>query len=283
MIRAVQGTALCGAWFNWNDPDCGGNWCCVEPSVMDTDPCGGEAEPAETTATAPFTREQYAMMASDVLFAASGYLFPGECRGTVEWTGSDRWFCDFGQIADCPVQGWPPATSSCGRSPCVCSPPCATPRYCLSKITSRYPMTAVMRIIEDGVVLDLDEIGAEIRNGRICRTDAQWVCPTEIEVKYGRMPPPIGVLAAAELACELSKSCTAQDSCIPDEVTSVTAAGVTMNRADVVQALSEGRIMIESVQLFLMAYGVAQKDRQRGRVLSPDLDRRRSWDRVVAL
>lgn len=281
MIRGVQGSALCSAWFNWDDPDCGGQWCCVEPSVMDTDPCGGDAEVEADTSTPPFTREDYANMASDVLFAASGYLFPGLCNGTVEWTGTDRWLCDFGQIgAWSPYASWPPSASSCGRDPCICNPPCVS-RFCLSKITSRYPLTQVVRIIEDDIVLDLTDIGASIVNGRICRTDHQWVCPTEIEVKYGRLPPPLGVLAAAELACELSKSCTAQDSCIPDEVTSITAGGVSMSRPDMVRALSEGRIVIESVQLFLMSY--SQKHRQIGRVLSPDLDRRRSWNTVRAI
>jgi hypothetical protein len=81
--------------------------------------------------------------------------------------------------------------------------------------------------------------------------------------------PEMGVRAAANLACELAKSCVGQDCNLPERITSLVSQGVTMAVLDPQQFLDQGRTGLYLPDLFLAAAN-PHKLAQRPSVISPD-------------
>lgn len=147
------------------------------------------------------------------------------------------------------------------------------------------PIDAVSEVKVDGQVLDAGAY--RVDNHRwLVRTDGEgWPCcqrldraDTEPETfsvayTYGRTPPPMGVRAAAVLACELAMAChdeTVGKCKLPKSVQSITRQGVTMVLAPSDFLDRNGKVGIYEVDLFVRTYNPARLQR-RASVMSPDI------------
>lgn len=104
-------------------------------------------------------------------------------------------------------------------------------------------------------------------------------CGLEVTYTYGSKPPPAGVTAALDLANEFVKSIECPDECrLPERVTSVSRQGVNYSIFDPQDFLTDGRIGLYSVDVFLKAVN-PNKAQLPARVFSPDLPagRRKTW------
>jgi hypothetical protein len=104
-------------------------------------------------------------------------------------------------------------------------------------------------------------------------------CGLEVTYTYGSKPPPAGVTAVLDLANEFVKSIECPDECrLPERVTSVSRQGVNYSIFDPQDFLTDGRIGLYSVDVFLKAIN-PNKAQLPARVFSPDLPvgRRKTW------
>jgi hypothetical protein len=95
----------------------------------------------------------------------------------------------------------------------------------------------------------------------------------------GSLPPAAGVSACLELANELVKAVECPDECrLPDRATSVSRQGINYQIFDPQDFLTEGRVGLYSVDVFIKAVN-PHGARLPSRVFSPDLPRarRRTW------
>jgi hypothetical protein len=104
-------------------------------------------------------------------------------------------------------------------------------------------------------------------------------CCLEVTYTWGTPPPPMGRLAAIELANEFVKSVECPDQCtLPERITSISRQGVNMQVFDSQDFLTDGRMGVYTVDVFLKAVN-PYKAQKRPRVFSPDIPaaRRRTW------
>ena len=199
--------------------------------------------------------------ASRVLYMLSGRQYPGVCtkvgvrpcrtgcgcdwqmlsRGYVIWHG-DMWGCD--GVA------------------CGCEP--------LSMVElAGYPVREILEVKIDGVVLADTEYEVKSRRFLIRKNNGVWPgCQNQslddteegtwsVSYEHGAPPPPEGIDAAAELACEIYKSCDASlelECILPQGITRIVRQGITFERsAFVAWGRQEGiwRTGLPLVDLFL--------------------------------
>jgi hypothetical protein len=164
---------------------------------------------------------------------------------------------------------------SCGSCGCRITPEIGLPG----------PVDSIVEIKLDGEILDESAYRVDNRYFLV-RTDGhQW--PTcqdltldtddegtwEVTYRWGTPVPPAGQLAASILACEMAKSALGRDCDLPQRVQSVTREGVTVAIVDSFEGLEAGRTGIWLVDSFVTS---VTKSPRRSRVLSPDLNVRRS-------
>lgn len=110
--------------------------------------------------------------------------------------------------------------------------------------------------------------------------DTCWdPCGLEVTYKWGGPVPPAAVTAVLELANEFVKSIECPDECrLPERVTSVSRQGVSFQIFDPQDFLTDGRIGLYSVDVFLKAVN-PNRAQLPARVFSPDLPvaRQRTW------
>lgn len=94
----------------------------------------------------------------------------------------------------------------------------------------------------------------------------------EVTYKYGVRPPSDGVLAAIDLANELTKAYNGLPCNLPSNVVSVQKQGVNIEMFDPADFLDKGRIGLYSVDLFLAAANPGRA-KKPARVFSPDRPR----------
>jgi hypothetical protein len=181
------------------------------------------------------------MAASNLLYARTGYRFPGVCS-------FDVWPCVPGCHSD--------------RHPCAS---CVS--YNVIELPSDYPVVAITSITENGVPLAATDYRLE-RGNRVVRLDGlPWqrntfglpsADPNAVEtiVSYdvGAAPPIEGSMAAAALACELKKSCNGNECALPANVTSFARRGVAVELTDLAEMLKSGATGIPIVDHFLAVY-----------------------------
>lgn len=224
--------------------------------------------------------DDVAVMASQILFEASGRQFTGVCQRTVRPCGDGcmHW------LAAYPGPPYPVWDGRAWAGFGGCPP--------LSKVKlPGYPVRQIAQVKIDGAVLDpasyrLDGHRWLIRKADIVdgRAVARWWpgCsrldvdddqPGTFSVTYlhGVDPPPLGVRAAARLASELYDACGGSSDCsLPDDVVEVVRQGVTVRRLVAAgQALREGSTGIKPLDEFLGGYNPAQLTR-RPAVWTPD-------------
>lgn len=136
----------------------------------------------------------------------------------------------------------------------------------------RAPVTAVTAVLQNGLPFTDFRVG---RNGYLERTDGKpWqMCDdsTQIVYTFGDAPPEGGVRAAVRLAIEFMRSRNAPDDCqLPERVQSITRQGITVAVLDPQDFLTEGRVGLYEVDLWLAAVNPLSRP-QRARVFSPDV------------
>lgn len=246
--------------------------------------------------------EEAAFQASQTLYELSGRKFPGSCkktvrpcgevicgfqvlsRGHVIWPG-DGWYDGGGWGWGAGGWSWPEFNG------CGCAP--------LDRVLlSGYPVTSIVNVKIDGVVVDpttyrLDEFRylTRVRAAAGDETVGWPSCQmmdlpdTEVgtfSVTYfsGVDPPALGRGAAAQLACELYKSCTGMADCVlPPGTTRATRQGITVEKNAVLtwafQPIARGESRrgwatgLSLVDAFLNTYNPSALQR-RPMVWSPD-------------
>lgn len=234
----------------------------------------------DVTCLSPTVTGQAVEVATEVLWALSGRQF-GVCTTTVRpcrRTCPDFFGFGFG------VDMYPlPAligglwyNLTCG----VCSGVCSCTE--LSEAVLPGYVSEIVSVKVDGTPL---VTGAyRVDNGNhLVRTDGgRWPWCNDLSkpdtatgtwsvtAKFGHPVPTAGLLAAGELACELSKSLAQDTTCrLPRSVQSVSRQGVTINYADITKAMAEGSTGLYLVDQFIQAYNPSHL-RQRPRVFSVD-------------
>ena len=192
----------------------------------------------------PVDMTQFAFEASQLLYELSGRQFAGACEKTVRPCG-DRG-CGFqvlsrGHIVEDPYwSGW--GWSWNGTQGCGCRP--------LDRIKlSGYPVREITEVLIDGVLVDpdtyrLDERRFLTRTRLPMEPDTALFWPAcqsldlpdtaswtfSVTYRYGQDPPPLGVHAAAQLGCELYKSCSGQSCALPTGTTRITRQGIVIEK-----------------------------------------------------
>lgn len=205
--------------------------------------------------------------ATDVLFELSGRQFPGSCRETVR---PHHECCGFEQPSR--IVGRTPLRRSCGG---------------VSEVSLGItPVTEVEEVKVDGVVLDdslyrvdnfstlvrLPEDGSR-RSWPCCQDlalDSDQEGTFEVTFLYGRMPPALGVDAAAKLGCEIAKAMSDQECALPERVTNVSRQGISVSVVNPGDFLDDGKTGIYLVDLFLQSYNPNKLARPPG-IMSPDI------------
>jgi hypothetical protein len=135
------------------------------------------------------------------------------------------------------------------------------------------PIGAVTEVREDGVLLASFAYRVS-RSGWVTRLDGRsWnTCmdTTTITYTYGEPPPGGGVDAAVELGIELAAYGRGEQCAWPRTVTSVSRQGLSMEIANPLDFIADGRTGLPGVDMWLGAVN-PQARGQRGRVWSPDI------------
>lgn len=216
--------------------------------------------------------------ASDVLFELSGRQFNGGCEATIR---PERRCAHVERYISLPTgRRSRPSGGGCG---------CPSWRFDLPD----YPVSAITEVKVDGVVLDpstyrLDGNRQLIRLTGADGTNPGWpsaqridLATTEVDTwsityTWGREAPPMGVKAAAVLACELALSCdpeTTSQCRLPKNATSVSREGVSIVLSPSDFLDKDGKTGLYEVDLFLRAVNPG-RIRQRASVWHVGMARR---------
>lgn len=134
-------------------------------------------------------------------------------------------------------------------------------------------------LIEPSTLAIYDYAYLAPNNAGCCCDDCWDPCCLEVTYKWGGPPPPAGVTAVLDLANEFVKAIECPDECrLPERVTSVSRQGVNYQIFDPQDFLTDGRLGLYSVDVFLKAVN-PNKAQLPARVFSPDLPmaRQRTW------
>lgn len=195
-------------------------------------------------------------IASHLLFNLTAHKYPGLCEDTVR-----------------------PYNCHCLFTVCSCTG--------LSEIALRgAPIVAVTEVKVDGAVLDpslyrVDEHSKLVRLRDAGDIRASWPSSQRLDLPdteedtfsvtytYGRTPPRAGVLAAAELACEIAKSRKPGETCrLSPRVRSVSRQGVSVEVPDYT-AFEKGLTGLPNVDMWIRSENPSLS-RHRSIVVSPD-------------
>lgn len=244
-------------------------------SVQPCEPWDSDCQCCRIDGASPAVTGAAVMAATEVLWAASGRRF-GECL--VEGLLPCRDECgDYGGSGT----GWPfPAlvdgswfNLGCGGclGPCSCNT--------VEKFTLPGPVSSVVEIVIDGQVVPTGSYHLEnwhtvVADGGLtwpwCN-DGSWT----VSVVYGHEVPQLGLMAHAELACEMVKACVpGQDCRLPARVQTITRQGITQQFIDPQEFLTEGRVGLYLSDLFIRTFNPSGLH-SRPRVYSPDRMTRR--------
>lgn len=220
-------------------------------SSQDIWTCCGQPTEIIDGVECPIDMTAFALEASQVLFELGGRLNVGICEKTVRPCGTDL-FCGFqvlqgGHIIGPWDLGYGWSGSGWwwgGRQACGCQP--------LDRVLlSGYPVREIIEVKIDGAVVAsntyrLDDFRYLMRVRDPANPDVMLRWPScqmldlpdteigtfSVKYSYGQEPLLIGRDAAAQLGCELYKSCTGAGDCdLPTGVTRINRQGVTIERA----------------------------------------------------
>lgn len=181
--------------------------------------------------------EQVLAAASQILYELTLRRFAGNCESTARpcrercscWPAQGNAYVDGGSRAIF----WNGASWS--GTECGCG--------CLSQVKlPGYPVRSIVQVKIDGAVVSPSLYRLDERR-YLTRTDGDtWpacqnlaLADTEpgtwsVTYEHGSDPPMAGRLAAAELACELYRSCSGQECSLPSGVTRISRQGIVVER-----------------------------------------------------
>lgn len=210
-------------------------------------------------------------VASDALWALSGRVFSGECLTAIRpQTGHS---C-FGRYTN----GWYVANAYASYGFMYGRPDWSCDCHHGSRLRlGHYPVTNIVTVTIDGTILDPAEYRLDAGRWLTRLDGGTWpscqrldLPPTdigtfEVLMEHGTTVPPLGVQAARDLACELTKQCGGGPCSLPANATSAVRQGVAIS----LDAKNDISTNIPSVALFLQAHN-PNKIQRRPTVLSPD-------------
>jgi hypothetical protein len=181
--------------------------------------------------------DDVASQASDLLFQLSARQFTGECGPRTVRPPCDSCWCGYqvlsrGHVIGPWDYGYP--LMLCDSCLLACAPS-------VVKLAG-YPVREVVEVLIDGVVLPATEYAVVQDRYLVRLNDGHWptsqdlTLPTtepgtwSVQYTYGSDPPPLGISAATQLACELYKECSGQACVLPKGVTRITRQGVTIDK-----------------------------------------------------
>lgn len=222
-------------------------WCSADDVLQ----CCSAAQGGSDTSTTLGSLDVFAVSASMILFELSGRRFNGVCSETVrpcrggctcwEFTNPGAYWGAWWPGGP-QAWGWGSGEDSCRERACGCA--------ALSTVRLGYPVNEIVEVKIDGAVVDpatyrVDEWRELVRLADTAFTPPQprfWPScqdlmvddtqPGSFSVTYTRgiAPPPLGMQAAAQLACQLYLSCNGGDCALPSGVTRITRQGITIER-----------------------------------------------------
>jgi hypothetical protein len=241
------------------------------PDVGPCEPWPFQCACCQIDGASPEVTGRAVLAATEVLWAATGRRFglcpitglmpcPDNCEASGPWVTS----------------GWPNPSLVGGRWFNLGCGGCATGCSCntRSQFTLPYPVTSVTRILVAGTPL---ATGAyQLENYRhVVRVDGGYwpECNDgswKVDVLAGNAVPALGLLAAAELACEMVKACTPGQQCrLPARVQSITRQGISQTFLDPQSFFEEGRIGLYTSDLFIQTFNPSGL-KSRPIAMSPD-------------
>ncbi len=225
-------------------------------------------------ASNPASYDDVALEASMLLFELSGRLWPGLCTRLVRpcRTRNPCW-TPYVYGVNWAYVGWSGSAWESemwgGGALCGCSP--------LQKVKlAGYPVREVTEVKINGDVVDptsyrldgwrwlvrLADPGPPVstRYWPACQNlalddteDGTW----SVEYSWGVSPPPLGISAAAELACELYRACAGEACSLPANATRVVRQGIEIERTALLTYLGTGQASgLPLVDAFVGAYGL---------------------------
>lgn len=237
------------------------------PAPINTGVCGPWTTGADVLACCDATigsntalADEAALIASDLLYEMSGLQYPGICEALVRPGGKDN--CWVRPSAWGSIHGFP--------------------RQALIRLAG-YPVREILEVQIDGDILDAADY--ELRRNRyLARIDGfRWpVRPVDgddtftVNYTYGLEPPPAGVNAVVQLACELLRAgCGGgdEDDCeFPAGTVRITRQGLTIDTQSLgLWLIGTQRTGMPLVDSFLSVYGSVRKPR-RSLLFTPELD-----------
>ena len=238
------------------------------------------------------TRDQAVQLASDVLYVLSGRHWPGVCDRVVR----PRVVCPQGcweawMVPSDPLAAWPVAAAlPPGR--CAGRHDLAGP----SRLRLPGPVAAIDDVTIDSVVLDPSDYALQGLSTLVRLDGERW--PTandltraastanpgdadpawQVAYQWGALPPESGVVACAELACELVAAIEGADGCRllwGAQVQTVARRGVSVTYQSIADALDKGLTGLDTVDLWLNAARGGPYRPRKARVVRADARRRR--------
>lgn len=227
--------------------------------------------------------DQAVIYATNILYRLSGRQFPGLCERTVRPCYGDNCGCQDGpswvddvwnprlwKLPSLPLRmngEWYNLSGCCGGK---CKLAC---------VSLPNPITSVSQVVIDGVALDPSSYMVD-RYKQICRLDGfVWPCSQdyskdsttsssdalgtwEITYTYGREPGEDGKLAAKRFACEIARSLCGAECQLPARVKTLQREGVDMAFIDPMDFVTQGRVGIYEVDLWLQTVNPGQVTRR---------------------
>ena len=250
------GAVLATSYGNFTIIDSAGGNAGAQPQVGPCQSWVDTQDVEQCTGTDGVDLTDYALAASQLLYALSGRQFAGVCEQTVR-----------------------PCASTCG---------CGS----LSRaLLPGYPVTEILEVKIDGAVVDPSEYRLDGYRWLTRLADANgnaqfWPACQRLDLpdtetgtwsvtyRFGQQPPVMGEMAATQLACELWKAANNQPCGIPAGATVINRQGVTVSRVPFVAwAYKPGvgwSTGLALVDVFLSTVNPAGM-MQRATVSSPDI------------
>jgi hypothetical protein len=231
--------------------------CTVYTTVADAASCC--AGLAERT---PADQQLIVQAASDLLYEVTGRQFRGLCQTTAH--ACPECSCGFGPVFVTSFWGWiwPPGVAG---GTCRCGP------YPVIDLGDD-PVTSVDEVTYAGTAIDpslyrVDRYRYLVRLDDPDGTNPGWPRPARetaqpgadgellVTWTHGVPAPPLVVLAARDLACELAKSCGGDECALPPGTTTVSSQGVSINLEGLANVIAAGgHTGVRTVDLAVEAY-----------------------------
>lgn len=223
------------------------------------------------------TLERWCLIASTLLYAATGRQFPGVCSDSIRPCSSVGGFQTLAYAAS----GGSRPIAIVGRD----GEPCSGVLGCCAHsavLLPHRPVRSITEVVIDGITISSTEYSLVNRRWLV-RADGSWPCHQNLGLQdgdedtwsvtynYGITPPVGGAEIAAIYGCELAKGCASDDSCrLPRRVQSITREGITQVLIDPFDFLDNGFTGLYEVDAWIRAANPQGADRS-GKVINVDL------------